>query len=67
LAVFGSGPYIVRKFTGLFGGQVSVESEFGCGSTFIVNLPIDAIEQRAATRASNLRGADAPDISTPPM
>ncbi|OGP23813.1 MAG: hypothetical protein A2038_13450 [Deltaproteobacteria bacterium GWA2_57_13] len=36
----GVGLYIVRKFTEMLGGEVSVESEVGKGSTFTVKLPL---------------------------
>ena len=46
----GLGLYIVKKYIELLGGRVSVESELRRGSTFIVTLPINAAEQRAAAR-----------------
>ncbi len=36
----GLGLAIVKKFTNLMGGEISVESEFGKGSTFTITLPI---------------------------
>jgi signal transduction histidine kinase len=45
----GLGLYIVRRFAEQLGGRVSVQSEPGRGSTFIVHLPIDVgPDQRAA-------------------
>lgn len=35
----GIGLYIVKKFTDMAGGRITVESELGKGSTFIVTLP----------------------------
>jgi signal transduction histidine kinase len=45
----GLGLYIVRRFAEQLGGRVSVQSEPGRGSTFVVHLPIDdGPNQRAA-------------------
>jgi signal transduction histidine kinase len=44
----GLGLYIVRKYTELLGGRVSVESKVGHGSVFIVRLPAN-ISQPATT------------------
>lgn len=37
---FGLGLAYVKKMVSLFGGQISVESEFGKGTTFIIQLPV---------------------------
>ncbi len=39
----GLGLYIVKSFTEMLGGQVSVRSELGKGSAFTVRLPVTAI------------------------
>lgn len=41
----GLGLYIVKNFTELLGGNVSVWSEIGKGTCFTVNLPLDAESQ----------------------
>jgi signal transduction histidine kinase len=37
---FGLGLAYVKKMITLFGGNISVESEFGKGSTFVITLPL---------------------------
>jgi PAS domain S-box-containing protein len=48
----GLGLWIVKQIVGVFGGVVSVESEMGAGSVFTVELPYEALTQRAAWSAS---------------
>lgn len=64
----GLGLYIVRKYTELLGGRVSVESEFEKGSTFIVNLPVigagpaAALVGRKSLHRGDSTGPAIPDI-----
>jgi len=52
----GLGLAITRRFCELMGGTVSVTSEPGCGSTFLVRLPVSVGEQ-AERPASEKNGA----------
>lgn len=43
----GLGLYIVKSFTEMLHGRISVISQVGCGSTFTVQLPVRANEESA--------------------
>ena len=43
---FGLGLAYVRKMINVFGGTISVESEFGKGSTFVIDLPLSKSASR---------------------
>lgn len=49
----GIGLYLAKSFAHLHGGQISVKSEKGSGSEFIVTLPVKTIEQENCTDKSN--------------
>ena len=46
----GLGLAITRRFCQLMGGDVSVESELGQGSTFTIRLPMEVTAANATTR-----------------
>lgn len=61
---FGLGLAYVKKMITLFGGNISVESEFGHGSTFIIVLPLitgynDKDEQEDEAETPDMRQKDA--------
>jgi len=49
----GLGLTIVKKYVQLLNGTISVESEFGNGSNFIVNLPVTDVEKGKITLETN--------------
>lgn len=51
---FGLGLAYVKKMITLFGGAISVESEFGKGSTFIITLPLLNSNNDQSTENENL-------------
>jgi PAS domain S-box-containing protein len=50
----GLGLYIAREFVAAHGGTIGVESELGQGSTFLVELPLDAAHPTVASSGSAL-------------
>jgi DNA-binding response OmpR family regulator len=49
----GIGLSIVKEFIELHGGEITLESELGKGSTFLVSIPIDIVEQEQVTGLEN--------------
>lgn len=50
----GIGLSIVKEFVELHGGQITVESKLGSGTSFQVSIPVEVIAQEKLTTASNV-------------
>jgi PAS domain S-box-containing protein len=55
----GLGLAISRKFCQMMGGDITVQSETGKGSTFVVQVPVEVVDPKKVTLAVE----DAPDVT----
>jgi signal transduction histidine kinase len=49
--------YVVKKYTGLLGGSIEVESSLGVGSTFILQIPVPMSQLSMAQGAAAAEAA----------
>jgi signal transduction histidine kinase len=58
----GLGLYITRRLARAMGGDVSVSSMPGAGSTFLLKLPLAPVQTPAATLPEPRQASDAPNV-----
>lgn len=61
----GLGTTIAMKFAKLMGGNISVQSEPGKGSTFTISIPVETVGDECVTECMNLNDFKALDVQTP--
>jgi signal transduction histidine kinase len=63
----GLGLFIVKNYLDLMGGQITVDSELGTGTTFVINLPLEPPADTLPARAEPGRAAVARSRPRPPI